>query len=87
MRRISRRRSSPARAATSWIPPGLPRDLSNLVVADMRIDQGVALPGKFGYATLERGDGEWLLQDFDQHGAVLARCHLRQRKVACDPPG
>ena len=62
-----------------------PPTLDGLHVGDMSFARAIAVPRKFGYATLERqNDGGWLVQDFDAHGAPLARCVLSGRKLACD---
>jgi hypothetical protein len=62
-----------------------PERVDGLRVGDKTIEKGVGAPNKFGYATLERqGDGLWLVQDYDAHGARLARCRLDGRKLSCD---
>lgn len=58
--------------------------LDGLVVGDKTIARGVGVAGKFGYATFERQGSQWLLQDFDTHGQLLARCVLSGPKLACD---
>lgn len=61
-----------------------PQRIDGLAIGDRTVEKGVGVPNKFGYAMLERqGDG-WLLQDFDAHGALLARCRLIGRKLSCD---
>lgn len=62
-----------------------PNRIDGLVIGDRTVENGFGVPNKFGYAMLERqGDGGWLLQDFDAHGAPLARCRLNGRKLSCD---
>jgi len=64
--------------------PIAPQRLDGLAIADKTIATGVSVSGKFGFATLERSEGGWLLQDFDTHGALLARCTLAGRTLACN---
>ena len=61
-----------------------PSSLDGLRVGGMSFTRAATVTGKFGYATLERQKDGWLVQDFDAHGAPLARCTLSGRKLACD---
>jgi hypothetical protein len=62
-----------------------PEKLDGLAMDDARVEKGIGLTNRFGFATLERRDGEWLLTSFGIHGEQLARCHLHGKKLDCEP--
>lgn len=61
-----------------------PAALDGLSVDGARIERGRGLPGVFGFALLERGEGEWRLSAYDSEGKVMARCRLQGRKLGCE---
>ena len=61
-----------------------PPTLDGQRLGDMSFARATTVTGKFGYAMLERQRDGWLVQDFDAHGATLARCTLSGRKLACE---
>lgn len=64
--------------------PYAPAKFDGLAINGVTVERGRSVPAIFGFATFERGDGEWLVTDYDVHGKPLARCHLRGRKVECE---
>lgn len=66
------------------LDPYPPVKFDGLAINGVTVERGRSVPVAFGFATFERGDGEWLVTDYDVHGKPLARCHLRGRKVECE---
>ncbi|WP_162009707.1 metallophosphoesterase family protein [Methylocystis heyeri] len=62
-----------------------PEKLDGVAMDDAKVEKGIGLNNRFGFATLERRDDEWLLTSFGVHGEQLARCHLRGKKLDCEP--
>lgn len=67
-----------------WNETRTSKAFDGLVINGVTVEQGRAAPGVFGFAMLERGEGEWLLTGYDSRGEAIARCHLRGRKLACE---
>jgi hypothetical protein len=61
-----------------------PQQLDGLTLGDATVDKGRGVTATFGFALLERGEGEWRVTEFDTHGKPLTRCQLRGRKVSCE---
>jgi hypothetical protein len=61
-----------------------PQNLTGLTLGDATVENGRGVTGVFGFALMERGDGDWRLTEFDDHAKALVRCSLRGRKIACD---
>jgi hypothetical protein len=61
-----------------------PPKFDGLAIGPVTVERGRSIPGVFGFATLERGEAEWRVTDFDAEGNGLLRCRLRGRKIDCD---
>lgn len=66
------------------LDPYTPAKFDGLVINGLTVERGRSTAPIFGFATFERGDGEWLVTDYDVQGKPLLRCHLRGRKVECE---
>lgn len=64
--------------------PYVPANFDGLTINGVTVERGRSVPRSLGFATFERGDGEWLVTDYDTRGEALSRCHLRGRKIDCD---
>lgn len=62
----------------------MPLKLAGLTLGDATVETGRGVAGVYGFALLERGDGDWRLTEYDTHGKALVRCALRGRKLACE---
>lgn len=66
------------------LDPSAPAKFDGLVINGVAVEVGRSAPAVFGFAVMERGDGEWLITNYDVRGTPLARCHLKARKLAYD---
>lgn len=64
--------------------PYAPAKFDGLVINGVTVEHGRSTAPIFGFAIFERGDGEWLVTDYDVQGKPLMRCRLRGRKVECE---
>lgn len=60
-----------------------PQVFDGALVNGVKIRTGLGVPGRFGFAMLERHDEEWSLTDYDTHGNVLLACRLERRSLDC----
>ncbi|MBG0808838.1 metallophosphoesterase [Methylosinus sp. H3A] len=64
--------------------PHIPANFDGTTIGEANVEQGRGVAATFGFAIFERGDGEWIVTDYDAHAKPLLRCHLRGRKIDCD---
>ena len=64
--------------------PHIPANFDGATIGDATVEHGRGVAATFGFATFERGDGEWIVTNYDAHAAPLLRCHLRGRKIDCE---
>lgn len=64
--------------------PFIPADFDGATIGEATVEQGRAVAATFGFAIFERGEGEWIVTDYDAHAKPMLRCHLRGRKIDCE---
>lgn len=62
----------------------VPPKFDGLTINGVAVERGRSVAAVFGFATFERGDGEWIVTEYDLHAKQLLRCHLRGRKAECE---
>jgi hypothetical protein len=53
-------------------------------IDDVKVKIGRGVPHSFGFAMLERNDGEWSVVSYDRHASKLMTCRMRGRTINCD---
>jgi len=64
--------------------PHIPAIFDGTTIGAATVEQGRGVAATFGFATFERGEGEWLVTNYDAHAKPLLRCRLRGRKIDCE---
>lgn len=64
--------------------PHIPANFDGATIGEATVEHGRGIAAKFGFAIFERGEGEWIVTNYDAHAAPLLRCHLRGRKLDCE---
>ncbi|CAN2535648.1 hypothetical+protein [Methylocapsa aurea] len=64
--------------------PRIPANFDGATIGEATVEHGRGVAATFGFAIFERGDGEWIVTNYDAHAAPLLRCHLRGRKIDCE---
>jgi len=70
------------------LSPFAPHEVKGLNINGALVTEGMALPGQFGFAILERPADDatglnWTLTAYDTHAAVLGRCKIAGRRLDC----
>ncbi|WP_448956097.1 metallophosphoesterase family protein [Labrys neptuniae] len=66
--------------------PDVPKNLIGLMVNGATIKSGIARPGIYGFAMLERasdGSGGWTFTGYDIHGKQIGQCAVAGRSLDC----
>ncbi|MGP0090976.1 MAG: metallophosphoesterase family protein [Xanthobacteraceae bacterium] len=53
-------------------------------IDDVKVKIGRGVPHSFGFAMLERNDGEWSVVSYDKHARKLMTCRMHGRTINCD---
>lgn len=64
--------------------PHIPANFDGATIGEATVEQGRGVATTFGFATFERGDGEWLVTNYDAEAKPRLRCHLRGRQLDCE---
>ncbi|WP_400769683.1 metallophosphoesterase family protein [Methylosinus sporium] len=64
--------------------PRIPANFDGATIGEATVAQGRGVAATFGFATFERGDGEWIVTDYDAEAQPRLRCHLRGRQLDCE---
>jgi predicted phosphodiesterase len=71
------------------LSPFAPRDVKGLAINGATVAAGLARPGVFGFAMLERASDDqnglnWTLTAYDTRATAIARCKVKGRSLDCD---
>ncbi|WP_024880997.1 metallophosphoesterase [Methylosinus sp. LW3] len=64
--------------------PRIPTNFDGATIGEATVAQGRGVAATFGFATFERGDGEWIVTNYDAEATPRLRCHLRGRQLDCE---
>ena len=68
---------------------GAPAIVKGLTINGVKVTDGIARPGIFGFSMIERDPADmsgtrWTLTGYDTHGKSIGKCQIDGRKLACD---
>ncbi len=71
------------------LSPFAPREVKGLAINGAAVAAGVARPGVFGFAMLERASDDttglnWTLTAYDTRATAIARCKIKGRSLDCE---
>ncbi len=69
----------------TFLDPPLSMSVVGMEIADRQVT-GAEVLAEFGYVTLERDGGGWILIPRDVHGAAQKVCQLNNEGLTCTPP-
>jgi hypothetical protein len=67
-----------------YLDPFPPKKFDGVAINDVTVEVGRSAPPVFGFATLQRGEGEWIVTGYDAHATSLIRCRMQARKLKCE---